>query len=112
MSEATCSEICLHVLGLPKAGRGMDLLRRREEINSSSRSQLSAPPSTRLPLELDAYDSRFVVFRKLTATNENHTAPNSPVWQQAQVIGGPWDVTFNPKWGGPVKPVCSGNLTD
>jgi hypothetical protein len=67
---------------------------------------------TRLPLELGPYDSLFVVFRKITPATERRTAPNSPTWQEAQVIGGPWDVTFDPKWGGPAKPVRFEDLTD
>jgi hypothetical protein len=67
---------------------------------------------TRLALELGAYDSLFVVFRKTTAATERRNGPNSPAWLQALVIGGPWDVTFDPKRGGPAKPVHFETLTD
>ncbi len=67
---------------------------------------------TRLSLDLTPYDSLFVVFRKTTFTTERSTGLNSPVWQQAQVINGPWDVKFDPKWGGPAKPVRFENLSD
>ena len=63
-------------------------------------------------MELGAYDSLFVVFRKTTPATERRTGPNSTAWQQAQVIGGPWDVTFDSKWGGPAKPVRFETLTD
>jgi len=72
----------------------------------------SAGGVTRLPLELGVYDSLFVVFRKTTPATERSTGPNSPAWQQAQTIGGPWDVTFDSKWGGPAKPVRFEKLSD
>jgi hypothetical protein len=67
---------------------------------------------TRLPLELGAYDSLFIVFRKSTTETGRETAPNSLVWQEAQGIGGPWNVTFDSKWGGPAKPIRLEALTD
>ncbi len=67
---------------------------------------------TRLPLELGSYDSLFVVFRKSAPATERRAGPNSPAWQEAQVIGGPWDVTFDPKRGGPAQPVRFETLTD
>lgn len=71
----------------------------------------SAGGITRLPLDLGAYDSLFVVFRK-SAAAERKTAANSPAWQEAQVIAGPWNVNFDSKWGGPAKPVRFDVLTD
>ena len=38
--------------------------------------------------------------------------PNFPTWQQTQSIAGPWDVTFDAKWGGPEQPVRFDSLTD
>lgn len=67
---------------------------------------------TRLPLELGPYDSLFVVFRKATRASERSTGPNSPAWQDGQVIGGPWEVAFDPKRGGPAKPVRFETLSD
>jgi len=67
---------------------------------------------TRLPLELGAFDSLFVVFRKPTTETVRRTAPNPIAWQEAQVINGPWNVTFDSKWGGPAKPVRFDTLTD
>jgi alpha-L-rhamnosidase len=67
---------------------------------------------TRLPLELGAYDSLFVVFRKNSPATGRRAGPNSPNWKETQVIGGPWDVTFDSKWGGPAKPVLFNELTD
>jgi hypothetical protein len=67
---------------------------------------------TRMPLELGGHDSLFVVFRKPTTETERRTAPNSIAWQEAQLIKGPWNVTFDAKWGGPAKPVRLDSLTD
>jgi hypothetical protein len=67
---------------------------------------------TRLPLMLAPYDSLFVVFRKPTNEGGRSLGPNLPVWREAQAIPGPWDVTFDPKWGGPAKPVRFATLTD
>lgn len=67
---------------------------------------------THLPMELGAYDSLFVVFRKTTTETARGTGPNSITWQEAQAIGGPWNVTFDSKWGGPAKPVRFDALSD
>jgi len=60
---------------------------------------------TRLPLELAPYGSSFVVFRKRTAERGRDEGPNFPTWREKQGIAGPWDVTFDSKWGGPKEPV-------
>jgi hypothetical protein len=67
---------------------------------------------TRVPLKLGAYDSVFVVFRKKITDSRRSNGPNSQVWHEAHVINGPWNVTFNPKWGGPAKPIRFDALTD
>jgi alpha-L-rhamnosidase len=72
----------------------------------------SAKGITRMPLELGAYDSLFVVFRKSSPATERGTGANSITWQQAQVITGPWEVAFDSKWGGPAKPVRFETLTE
>ena len=63
-----------------------------------------------MPLEFGPYDSIFVVFRKKTKTGRND-GPNFPTWQAKQLIAGPWDVSFDPKWGGPKEPVRFDTLT-
>ena len=72
----------------------------------------SAGGVTKLPLELGGYDSLFVVFRKAAPATARSAGANLPAWQEAQVLGGPWDVTFDSKWGGPVQPVRFETLTD
>jgi hypothetical protein len=65
-----------------------------------------------LPLELGGYDSLFVVFRKAAPFVARNTGANLPAFQEAQAISGPWDVTFDPKWGGPAQPSRFDTLTD
>jgi hypothetical protein len=67
---------------------------------------------TRLPITLGAYDSHFVVFRKATTENSRDSAPNASVWTEVQQIPAPWQVTFNPKFGGPEEPVAFAELID
>jgi len=66
---------------------------------------------TQVPLEFGPYDSLFVVFQKETKT-DRHDGPNFPVWRSTQLIAGPWDVSFDPQWGGPKDPVRFNTLTD
>jgi len=72
----------------------------------------SAAGVTRIQLEMGAFDSMFVVFRKNSPAAERQGGPNSVAWQEALRIDGPWDVTFDSKLGGPVKPVRFETLTD
>jgi len=65
---------------------------------------------TQVPLEFDSYGSTFVVFRKKSRSDRND-GPNFPTWQDKQLISGPWDVTFDAKWGGPKQPVRFDTLT-
>ncbi len=72
----------------------------------------SADGRTRMPLVFNAYDSHFVVFRRATSASGRRDGPNFPTWEELQVIDGSWEVTFDPKWGGPDKPVRFDTLTD
>jgi hypothetical protein len=65
-----------------------------------------------VPLVFDPYGSIFVVFRKRTAEGTRTSGPNFPTWQKRQTIPGPWDVTFDARWGGPKGPVRFATLTD
>lgn len=69
-----------------------------------ARSFSSQKGRTAVPLEFDPYGSVFVYFRK-PAADERRNGPNFPAWQALDPIAGPWDVQFDPKWGGPSKPV-------
>jgi len=65
---------------------------------------------TQVPLEFHPFDSIFVVFRK-DSSSDRSDGPNFPTWQQTQTIAGPWNVTFDPTWGGPEQPVRFDSLT-
>ena len=57
---------------------------------------------TSLPLELPPHGSLFVVFRKPAAGGRSD-GPNYPAWREAQPVAGPWEVRFDPAWGGPAS---------
>jgi len=65
---------------------------------------------TQVPLEFDPYGSIFLVFRK-ASSGDRSNGPNFPTWRQTQSIAGPWEVTFDAKWGGPKDPVRFDSLT-
>jgi hypothetical protein len=58
-----------------------------------------------VPLRFEPYQSFFIVFREpATAPRADVTpAPNFPTGEDAVALTGPWDVSFDPKWGGPAK---------
>ncbi len=59
---------------------------------------------TQVPLTLPPCGSRFVVFRQASGTPAaTAAAGNEPVYTEAAVVKGPWQVAFDPKWGGPEK---------
>ena len=59
---------------------------------------------TTLPLEFAPYGSMFVVFRQAIGENvKGTTARNFPVYSNVQELAGPWQVSFDPQWGGPAK---------
>jgi hypothetical protein len=68
--------------------------------------------NTTIPIQLAAYQSFFVVFAKdgnrLAASSNN----NNFAWQtKVAELTGPWNVSFDPKWGGP-KNITFNELTD
>ena len=65
---------------------------------------------TTVPLAFDPYGSLFVVFRA-NADGSGRPGSNFPEWRELQVVAGPWEVSFNPEWGGPEKPVHFENLS-
>lgn len=58
---------------------------------------------TRLPLELPIYGSVFVVFRAPAADHPATGKPNAPRFAEALTVAGPWQVAFDPAWGGPAS---------
>lgn len=57
---------------------------------------------TTLPLNFDRFGACFVVFRQPIAKEAAGQADgNSPKLLPVQTLGGPWNVAFDPAWGGP-----------
>jgi len=68
---------------------------------------------TSLPLRFEPNGSVFVVFRGKAKSEKRKTEmKNWPEFKTAQEIAGPWEVSFDPKWGGPTKPVTFDKLED
>jgi hypothetical protein len=55
---------------------------------------------TAIPLELAPNGSLFVVCQRATAEGQK-SAPNEEGFRPVQEVAGPWEVSFDPKWGGP-----------
>jgi hypothetical protein len=59
---------------------------------------------TYVPLEFDPYGSIFVVFHHGIAKDKNGEQPSNYVKAEpVSTLHGSWDVSFDPKWGGPAK---------
>jgi len=58
---------------------------------------------TSIPLQFDAYQSYFIVFEQGYELTDpgNLNSGNLPDQKQIKTITGPWQVTFDPVWGGP-----------
>lgn len=67
--------------------------------------------SVRVPLEFDAYEGYFVVFNRRSGAQEGK-GTNFVHATLLQAIDGPWQVTFDPEWGGPDGAVDFATLTD
>jgi hypothetical protein len=73
----------------------------------------SADGRTTIPLRFDVSQSYFIVFRKdLPAAGSPATAKNFPKLSAIDQLTGPWEISFDPKWGGPEKPVTFAALED
>lgn len=65
-----------------------------------------------VPLEFGPCGSTFVIFRKVIGQKVNGTTTrNYPTLKPQLELGGGWDVSFDPKWGGPAK-IRFDELTD
>jgi hypothetical protein len=60
---------------------------------------------TAVPLAFEPRQSWFIVFRKPTRATNSHGPVNLPAIQTVAEIAGPWQVSFDPKWGGPKQVV-------
>ena len=78
---------------------------RRELTDYSSKNGL-----TNLPVRLAPHESGFVIFRKASA-KRGPVKANFPSPQTLLTLSKPWNVSFDPKWGGPAN-VSFPTLTD
>jgi hypothetical protein len=78
--------------------------------------QTTADGRIEVPLKFEPEEAFFVVFRKggrkLTVDGARKPERNWPEFTPARKIDGAWKVTFDPKWGGPEKPVVFETLAD
>lgn len=65
---------------------------------------------TTVPLQLEPYESYFIVFRKKSGKNDICRS-NFPSFSTVKTLTDLWNVSFDPKWGGPGKVVFK-SLTD
>ncbi|MCX7005781.1 MAG: glycoside hydrolase, partial [Kiritimatiellaeota bacterium] len=65
---------------------------------------------TTVPLEFNPRESVFVVFRR-PVTGNGTAASNYPTIRPVTAITGPWEVAYDPRWGGPAR-VTFDTLTD
>lgn len=66
---------------------------------------------TTVPLQFAPYGSWFIVFRKPAAAPASAKGSNFPTFTPAHTLSGPWQVSFDPRWGGP-ESVEFADLTD
>lgn len=60
--------------------------------------------TTGINLQLDRFGSCFLVFRKQVPAEEAGTGKmNFPLMNEVAALGGPWEVSFDPLWGGPER---------
>ena len=67
---------------------------------------------TIVPLQFDAAQSFFIVFRRELPPGRPPALSNFPRLSAVAEIAGPWEVAFDPKWGGPDNPVAFAALAD
>jgi hypothetical protein len=85
------------------------------EIRALPEFTAEAGGRTAVPLRLAPYQSGFVVFRNRIQNSEvgsQNGKKNFPVAKPVLEIEGPWQVSFDAKWGGPKEPVTFEKLVD
>jgi len=58
---------------------------------------------TSVPLRFEPHQSFFLIFRRSAGKAASSAGQNFSNSAEASVLSGPWDVSFDPKWGGPDK---------
>jgi len=67
---------------------------------------------TIIPLTFEPLQSGFVVFREKAVHQGQKGKPNFAGVKPVMEVSGSWEVSFDPRWGGPKKPVNFPQLTD
>ncbi|KQS36768.1 glycosyl hydrolase [Pedobacter sp. Leaf194] len=60
---------------------------------------------TTIPMTFNPYESFFIVFAKHSPSNKISDKDNFPKEKELLTFSGSWEVSFDPKWGGPEKTV-------
>jgi len=69
---------------------------------SKANSSIQANGSTTINLQLDRFESYFIVFRKPAPVDAGKSQKtNFPKLKELTELSGPWKISFDPKWGGP-----------
>src|SRR5271157_995605 len=69
-----------------------------------ARAFVQSGKRTSLPLEFAPFGSIFVIFDKKIPDTHNGTGrTNAEVFDPATTVAGPWNIRFDPKWGGPAS---------
>jgi hypothetical protein len=60
---------------------------------------------TTIALEFEPYESYFIIFQRRKASDSpvKNGNPNFPEYKEIKTIEGPWELAFDPMWGGPEK---------
>jgi hypothetical protein len=66
---------------------------------------------TSIPVRLEPFESGFVVFRRKRPDAQSK-GKNFPELETIKLIEGPWEVSFDPKWGGPSAETVFAQLED
>ncbi len=86
----------------PETGERRDLPEHREQGGRTS-----------VPLRFEPAQSWFVVFAESgRPAPRGVAAKNFSSWAEGTPLAGAWEVSFDPKWGGPARPVTLARLTD
>ena len=88
-------------------GKAPELWNPLDGTMAEARGYTMADGRATVPVELAAYGSTFVVFKKGTTKHTKDTKPFVEL-KLVQEITGPWTLQFNPKLGGPGETVGSG----
>ena len=84
--------------------------RRRPQLWDAVTGQMRTMPQysesnghTSIPLRFAARQSFFVMFPKTAQGKSDNNQVNFPAIKPAATVAGPWQVAFDPNWGGPQK---------